>query len=133
MPAPIVVGAAAAAAKLLARKMAKDSAKKAVKKAVKTTKKTKPLAEPKSTVKVKPAAKTKGNPADVNKFDYQVKQSEIRSSDPAKASPKRKTQILGRRKDIPAGSRMTNKLREEIKARDKKPTIKINSAPKKSK
>ena len=53
MAAPLVVGAAAAAARALARKLAKDSAKKSVKKAVKTTKKSKPLAEPKSAVKVK--------------------------------------------------------------------------------
>jgi hypothetical protein len=36
MPAPLVVGAAAAAAKLLARKMAQDSAKKVIKKAAKS-------------------------------------------------------------------------------------------------
>lgn len=53
MPAPLVVGAAAAAARLLAKKIAKDSAKKSVSKVLKTAKKTKPLAEPKSAVKVK--------------------------------------------------------------------------------
>jgi len=56
MPAPLVGAAAITAAKLLARKMAKDSAKKAVKKAVKTTSKSKPLAEPKSAVRIKPPA-----------------------------------------------------------------------------
>ena len=54
MAAPLVGAAALAAAKLVARKMAKDAAKKSVKKAIKTAKKTKPLAEPKSGVKVLP-------------------------------------------------------------------------------
>jgi hypothetical protein len=61
MAAPLVGAAALAAAKLVARKMAKDTAKKSVKKAIKTAKKSKPLAEPKSAVRVKPAAKQRPN------------------------------------------------------------------------
>ena len=61
MAVPIIGAAALAAAKLLAKKIAKDSAKKSVKKAVKTIKKSKPLAEPKSGVRVKPAAKQQPN------------------------------------------------------------------------
>ncbi len=45
----------------------KGSSKKAVKTAIKNAKKAKPLAEPKSAVKVKSPAKTKGNPYDNTK------------------------------------------------------------------
>ena len=56
MPAPLIGIAAITAAKLLAKKLAKDAAKKAVKKAVKKSTKAKPVATPKSNVKVKPAS-----------------------------------------------------------------------------
>lgn len=82
MPAPIVGAAAVAAARLIARKMAKDSAKKAVKKAVKTAKKSKSLAEPKSAIKVKLPAKTKGNPPDISKAGSKMIESVARAGGP---------------------------------------------------
>ena len=58
MPAPLVGAAAAAAAKLIVRKIAKDKAKKvnqnSVKAMVNASRKAKPLATPKSAVKVIP-------------------------------------------------------------------------------
>lgn len=83
MPAPLAVAAAAAAARLLARKMAKDSAKKVVKKAIKTTKKSKPLAEPKSAVRLKPAAKQKPNKPNAAKTTFKNDSSRNRASEKA--------------------------------------------------
>ena len=54
---------------------ARGSSKAAVKSALKNAKKTKPLAEPKSAVRVKPPAKTKGAPDNPAK----AKEKEIRS------------------------------------------------------
>ena len=50
----------------------KGSSKPAVKKAIKNAKKAKPLAEPKSAVKVKPPAKTKPAPPNMAKAEEQL-------------------------------------------------------------
>lgn len=93
MPAPLVVGAAAAAARLLARKLAKD----ATKKAVKTASKSKPLAEPKSAVRVKPAAKQKPNKPNPSKIEYKfgmgINRARAKGNDPLLTSPGRKNRI----------------------------------------
>ena len=78
MPAPLV--AASLAARLIARQLAEKSAKKAVtksakksvSKALKTAKKSKPLTEPKSAVRVKPAAKQRPNKPDAAKANYKA-------------------------------------------------------------
>jgi hypothetical protein len=62
MPAPLIMGAAAVAARLAAKKAASNVVKKAAtKKLVKEAAKRKPLATPKSGVRTKPAAKQKPN------------------------------------------------------------------------
>lgn len=52
MPAPLIGAAAALAARVVARKVAQNAAKKTIKSVAKTAKKAKPIAEPKSNVKV---------------------------------------------------------------------------------
>jgi hypothetical protein len=124
MPAPLVVGAAAAAAKLLAKKVAKDSAKKISKataigiKTGRTTGKTKailrasdkygkskitkgknskPLAEPKSAVRVKPAAKQKPNKPNPSKMEYKfgmgINRARAKDNDVLLTNPGRKNRI----------------------------------------
>ena len=159
MPAPLVVGAAAVAARLLARKLAKDAAKKTIKQAVKTAKKSKPLAEPKSAVKVKPPAKTKpGKPNEAKamyKFDdfrgrvYNKSVKEYESSPSAgrfgsaaerdamaneaiASSPLgRKVSIVGRK--LVEAERRKATTPKRTPAKPAQNTVKINSAPKKAK
>jgi hypothetical protein len=138
MPAPLVVGAAAAAARLLARKMAKDSAKKAVKKAVKTTSKSKPLAEPKSAVKVKPPAKTKPAPQNRAKMNSKSDSSFYRSMDemgnfedgPIAVGKARDMRIINAKKQSASGR--ASRPATSPANPDFRPRVKINSAPKKS-
>jgi hypothetical protein len=69
MPAPLIMGAAAVAARLAAKKAASNVVKKAAtKKLVKEAAKRKPLATPKSGVKVKPAAKQIAGKKEINTF-----------------------------------------------------------------
>jgi hypothetical protein len=73
MVAPLVGLAVGAAARAVAKKVASNAVKKAAtKKAVKEAAKKKPLATPKSAVKVKPAAKQRPNKPDAAKANYKA-------------------------------------------------------------
>jgi hypothetical protein len=142
MAAPLLGAAAIAAARLLAKKMAKDSAKKAVKKAIKTASKSKPLAEPKSAVRVLPrktapksdlsnrgARLTKTQRverAQDYQFDkslgkYYSNQDRIAGTSPSELAK-------GSRGEGVKSARKTAAIKKEAK-----PIVKINSAPKKAK
>jgi hypothetical protein len=76
MPAPLIMGAAAVAARLAAKKAATNVVKKAAtRKLVQEAAKRKPLTTPKSAVKVKPAAKQKPNKPNESKMFYKVNDS----------------------------------------------------------
>jgi hypothetical protein len=62
---------------------AKGSSKKVVKAALKNAKKSKPLAEPKSAVRVKPAAKQKPNKPDAARANYKASDGGYRAYDKA--------------------------------------------------
>ena len=157
MAAPLVGAAALAAARIIAKKMAKDAAKKTVKKALKTAKKTKPLAEPKSGVRVKPAAKQKPNkPNEAKAFskandsagraynrslrEYNSMPEAGRFGSAAEAQANARDAALaagvGRKTSITikkltdAEKRMA-KTPKRTPAKSAKNTVKINSAPKK--
>jgi hypothetical protein len=92
MPVPLVGIAIGAAARLAAKKAAQEAAKRAAKTAAtrarsnsaaaaKAAAKKKPLANPKSAVKVKPAAKQKPNKPDAAKTQFKNDSSRNRTSD----------------------------------------------------
>lgn len=148
-------------AKEVMKKNAKPSAKKAVKQAVKTAKKSKPLANPKSAVRVKPAAKQKPNKPDAARANYKASDSGYRAyaksikqydSMPeagrfgsaaerqamgieamSKAPVGRRTSIQGRKLNEAEARKATTPVVSEAATRSKNRNriIKINSAPKK--
>ena len=160
MAAPLVGAAAIAAAKIIAKKLAKDSAKKSVKKALKTAKKSKPLANPKSAVRVKPAAKQRPNKPDDAKVNYKVNDSGGRAYNKAareyeegagrhgnmyemqaeareamfRARVGRKTSIQGKKLSQAEARKATNPrpTKDIVNSNVWEKRIKINSAPKKS-
>ena len=159
MAAPLIGAAAIAAAKLVARKMAKDTAKKSVKKALKTAKKSKPLANPKSAVRVKPAAKQRPNKPNDAKANYKAADSGyrayIKSIKKYDESPEagrfgsaaerqamgieamrnapvgRRTSIQGKKLNEAEARKATTPVVKGAAARSTKKPIKINSAAKK--
>ena len=130
MAAPLIGAAAIAAAKLVARKMAKDTAKKSVKKAIKTAKKSKPLAEPKSAVRVKPAAKQIGNPYNYTKSWEQVLSSVSRGGVGSTTGKARDARVLMSSKAV--SSKKPSRPVVSPSNPDFRPRVKINSAPKKT-
>lgn len=118
MPSPI--GAAAAAAKLIARKIAKDKAKKvnqnSVRAMVNASQKAKPLANPKSGVKVKPAAKQQPGKKNINTF---IKKRAVRNAQINEAQKGDDFINSGIRQPGPFSDGKT-KLMRQIKASNKK-------------
>jgi hypothetical protein len=117
MPAPLIMGAAAVAARLAAKKAASNVVKKAAtKKLVQEAAKRKPLATPKSNVKVKPAAKQVGNPPNSAKTLEGVASSHYRTWNP----------FTG----IEEGVRSAGKSQAARVAGSKKPTASGNASKK---
>ena len=142
MAAPLVGAAAIAAAKVIAKKIAKDAAKKSTKQAIKAAKKSKPLAEPKSAVRVKPAAKTRGAAPDRAKSNYKEDRSFQRTWNPYEGfgdgplSPGKSKLVRAEKSKNQSASGRASRPVESPKSNrdpwDKTKTIKINSAPKKA-
>ncbi len=135
---------------------ARGASKKVVKKALKTAKKSKPLAEPKSAVRVKPAAKQKPNKPDAARANYKASDGGYRAYNKAakeyeqsagrhgnmyeqqdvareamfKAPVGRRTSIQGRKLNEAEARKATTPVVKGPAAWSTKKPIKINSAAK---
>ncbi len=144
MVAPIVGLAVGAAARAVAKKVASNAVKSAAtKKLVKEAAKKKPLTNPKSAVRVKPAARQIGNPPDLTKVGNRMIESVARSGGGGrgplgKTKDARVVNAKGLRKGTDASARGMAKEPARLPKSDtsRSPfsykTIQINSAPRKT-